>query len=341
MQQTIASNQVVTGIIDGDGHIFERDDDFYPYLQHKYPRHALTHYYLFPTLDGRRRVGRGNEWGFSPEAWLSFLDHAGISETVLYPTAGLGFAFLTDPVWANDLARAYNDYIADAYLKASPRFKAVGIIPIQDPNAAAQELHRIVTELGMLGAVLPAVGLPVYYGDRSFDPLYEVAQRLGTLLGVHGAPRLGVGLDNFRSAPPAALLAHPFSQMSQFMHMMTEQVFERFPNLKVAFLEAGCGWLPYLLERLDRSARPGRTPATQQIMDHPIYFHAELEEDHGIAATVSMIGDDRLTYASDFPHEGVDDIVNTLNEFLNRADVSQTLKEKILRNNIKAMYSLG
>ncbi len=46
---------VVTKIIDGDGHIYERDEDIIPYLQGKYPEDTLRTYYLFPTLDGWRR----------------------------------------------------------------------------------------------------------------------------------------------------------------------------------------------------------------------------------------------------------------------------------------------
>ena len=51
------------GIIDGDGHFFEQDRLLYPYLAAKYKPYQLANYYLFPDLDGQRRLGRGAEWG--------------------------------------------------------------------------------------------------------------------------------------------------------------------------------------------------------------------------------------------------------------------------------------
>ena len=115
------------------------------------------------------------------------MDAAGISESVLYPTLGLAFAYARDPDWATDLARAYNDYVYDHFLTRNARLKAVALLPVQAPRAAAAELRRAIHELGMVGGLLPTPGLNVGYGDPCFDPLYEAAQALGTMLGVHGA----------------------------------------------------------------------------------------------------------------------------------------------------------
>jgi hypothetical protein len=66
MATTIArATPMVTKIIDGDGHIYERDEDIIPYLRGKYPEETLRTYYLFPTLDGWRR-GRSCPW---PSLW--------------------------------------------------------------------------------------------------------------------------------------------------------------------------------------------------------------------------------------------------------------------------------
>jgi hypothetical protein len=67
-------------------------------------------YYLFPTLDGWRRAG-GGTFGWDMEGWHQFMDWAGISSTVLYPTVGLGYGVAKEPEWAADLARVYNDYV--------------------------------------------------------------------------------------------------------------------------------------------------------------------------------------------------------------------------------------
>jgi hypothetical protein len=65
---TPTSQTVVTGIIDGDGHIRERDEDLYPYFGAKYPLERLRNYYLFPTLDGWRSIGKINHFSRAPRA---------------------------------------------------------------------------------------------------------------------------------------------------------------------------------------------------------------------------------------------------------------------------------
>ncbi len=340
-----ATQRVVTKVIDGDGHIYERDEDIIPYLRGKYPEEALRTYYLFPTLDGWRRGLPPRGHRYDAEGWSQFMDDAGISEAVIYPTLGLAFAYARDPTWAADLARAYNDYVHDHFLTPNARLKAVALLPVQAPRAAAAELCRAISELGMVGGLLPTPGLNVGYGDPCFDPLYEAAQALGTMLAVHGAARqhgIGVNLDYVGAdGAQAFVLAHSFGQMSQFTHMIFGRVFERFPRLKVAFLEAGCGWVPYLMERIDRrTERTGRRLATEQVRDHPIYFHAELAERQVLPLALSVVGEDRLIYASDFPHEPDDEIMEVLEEFLAREDVSQSAKQKILCDNIEALYAL-
>jgi predicted TIM-barrel fold metal-dependent hydrolase len=342
---TVRATPVVTKIIDGDGHIYERDEDIIPYLQGKYPEDTLRTYYLFPTLDGWRRglPPRGHRCDVA--GWSQFMDDTGISEALLYPTLGLAFAYARDPIWAADLARAYNDYVYDHFLMRNARLKAVALLPVQAPRAAAAELRRAINELGMVGGLLPTPGLTVDYGDPGFDPLYEAAQALGTMLAVHGAARqhgIGINLDYVGAdGGQAFVLAHSFDQMSQFTHMIFGRDFERFPYLKVAFLEAGCGWVPYLIERIDRrTERSGRRLATEQVRDHPVYFHAELAERQGLPLALAVVGEDRFPYASDFPHEPDDEIVEVLEAFLAREDVSQSAKQKILCENITALYAL-
>jgi uncharacterized protein len=109
-----------------------------------------------------------------PKEWLGFLDDVGLESTVLYPTAGVGSSNIVNPDWAIDAARAYNDWLHETYLQQSPRFRGLALLPqpVLNPTAAAEELDRAVTKLGMCGAVLtlkqparPAAGV----ADPSFD----------------------------------------------------------------------------------------------------------------------------------------------------------------------------
>src|SRR5439155_1341043 len=90
-------------------------------------------------------------------------------------------------------------------------------------------------------------------GDERFTPIYEEAQRLDVMLGIHasGSHLGGAGVELFPRFIQAHTCSHPFGQMRQLTSMIFEGVVERFPDLRLAFLEAGAGWAPYWMERMD------------------------------------------------------------------------------------------
>ena len=99
------------------------------------------------------------------------------------------------------------------------------------------------------------------------------------------------------------------------------------------------GALPHRADR-PRTERTGRRLATEQVRNHPVYFHAELAEQQVLPLALSVVGEDRFLYASDFPHEPDDEIMEVLEAFLAREDVSQAAKQKLLCENIEALYML-
>src|SRR5207253_4185711 len=82
--------------------------------------------------------------------------------------------------WAIELARAYNNWIYDTYLSKSSRFKAMGLIPLQEPAEAVIELRRIVRDLGFCGAMLPSMGANMpHLGSEKYWPIYGEAEQIG------------------------------------------------------------------------------------------------------------------------------------------------------------------
>ena len=158
----------------------------------------------------------------------------GIDRTVIYPTAALGVGYIQDPEWAVVACRAYNDMIADRYIKFDRRLGAVAVLPIQDIEESAKELRRAVKDLHMAGGVLAPAGFPKPLGAAYFDPLYREAEKLGCPLAIHGAPSKGLGFDFFQSLIEARTLSHPFLQMIQLTSIVLEGVLERFPKLTLA-----------------------------------------------------------------------------------------------------------
>jgi predicted TIM-barrel fold metal-dependent hydrolase len=342
-------------VIDADGHVIESDQQLLAYLPPPYTgQDQMLSYPFFPTLDGWHRTARRitDPKGVHHERptasdWLVFLDQAHIAATVLFPTAGLAFGLIADPEWATALARGYNDWLYDRFLKANPsRLYGIALIPVQDPSEAARELRRAVSELGMVGAVLPAVGLARAYGAPEFRPIYEAAQELDVMLAVHGAPSHNLGLERFQRLIEVRTLTHPLSQMIQLTSMMFGGVFDRFPRLRVAYCEAGACWVPMIAERMDREygARSTQAPDLKQrpsehLRSGRIFVHCELDE-LGLVDALKWLPDDAFFCASDYPHELKEEFPASLEEFRQRPDIPLAAKRKILWDNPLRLYRL-
>ncbi len=338
-------------VIDADGHVIEDDEALLPYLEPPYRgRKDLLTAPFFPSLDGWHRAALRIADGKSRDierpdasAWVDFMDQAEIEWAVLYPTNGLGYGLIKQVEWAVALARAYNNWLHDQFLSRSPRLKGAALIPLQEISEAVKELRRAVTQLGMVGAILPAVGLRRPLGDASYNPIYEEAQALGCMLAVHGAPAQQLGFDFFERFIQARL-NHPLSQIIQFTSMIFEGVPDRFPRLRLAFMEAGCGWVPYLIDRMDRDFEhrsrqaPHLTkPPSEHVRSGQIFFHCETEEST-LPYAIKLLGAERFFIASDFPHEPADEIREAIGEFLRRSDLNDEIKHALLYRNPTRLY---
>src|SRR5712692_1620279 len=98
------SGATKTKVVDGDGHIIERDAELFEFLEPPYRgNNALLGFPFFPTLDGFQRgaiIARNGifkEYSIDARSWVDFIDQVGIESTVLYPTAGLAFGLIQDP----------------------------------------------------------------------------------------------------------------------------------------------------------------------------------------------------------------------------------------------------
>ena len=251
--------------VDADGHIMEPESELNEFVDDAFlGRGRLSFRQMLPSLDRfhtprTRTVEQQGTFdaGVGPERWLEFLEKTGIECSVLYPTAGLSYGQVHFPEWAAAYARAYNDWLADRYMKFSDRFKGVALIPLQDVAASVAELRRAVGDLGMVAAMLPSNGLDRHFGSEQFWPLYEEAEKLGCALAVHGGCYGDLGFNSFKVFPATRALGMPFPLAIHMTGMMSEGVFDRFPDLRVGFLEGGTAWIPLVLDRLNREVEYG------------------------------------------------------------------------------------
>jgi predicted TIM-barrel fold metal-dependent hydrolase len=235
-------------------------------------------------------------------------------------------------------------------MRVSPRLLGVALLPVQDVSAAVEELHHAVNDLGMPAALLPAANVAGKgFGHPEFRPLLAEAERLGCPLAIHGAPSKGFGFDYFDTFIKVHTLEHPFAVLIQLTDMMFSGVFEQFPSLKIAYLECGAGWLPYMMDRFDEEyERRGKRDAplltrlpSEYLRDGNIYVSCEVEE-RTLPYVLSQIGDDRVFFASDYPHEREHaQYLHDIPEFMERTDLSDAVKRKVLRENALRFYRLN
>ena len=200
--------------------------------------------------------------------WGEFLDATGLNRRWSMPTGGLAHGLIQDRHWSVALSRAYNNWLCETYINADARIKSLALLPVQDVGEAVLELRRGVEKLGLSGGLLPAVTYTRKpYGHPDFLPIIEEAERLNVPLAIHAGPQSHLGLEVFEKHIEAHVLTHPVPIMGRLISLVYNGVFERCPKVRMVFLEAGAGWVPFLMERMDYEykARPGAAPDLKRL----------------------------------------------------------------------------
>jgi hypothetical protein len=272
---------------------------------------------------------------------------------VLYPTIALAYGLMREVGFATATATAYNNWLEAEYTKKDNRLYGVGLMPVENPEGAIKEMRRCKRErknfVAMLWPSVTASGKT--YGDPSFWPVYEEAEKLDMPIALHGAPSLGFGFDLFRPFVKVHTLEHPVPLFVQLTDIIFSGVFDDFPKLRIAFLEGGSSWVPFMIDRLDYEYETVQGMEVRKKVRHtPSYYLTETENfwvscemgERAMKHTVAMMGPDRIFYASDFPHEPTEQaLLEDIPDFLARTDLDDAVKAKVLYHNAKKFYRLG
>ena len=334
-------------VIDADGHVTETWEQIARHLEEPYRRRPLLTSF-FPQ-DGwdRRLLGTKGDWAGDASSWEKALDSGGMSVSVLYPTLGLNLQFVRDPEWAVVLARAYNTMLFKELTGQSKRLKAVALLPLQDPEAAAQ---RVATRVRRARCGSEECSPPTARCWATSASIRSTRSPNVSAfpLGVHaaGSDAGFGGAEPFPKFIQAHTCSHALAQMRQITSMMFDGIPVRFPELKLAFLEAGAGWVPYFLQRMDEEwEKRGHVEATiltrsptEYVRAGPIYFSCEADEPL-LPQAAQWVGDDRIFYASDYPHWD-HSYPRSVHELGERTDLTEAQKRLVLADNARRFYGL-
>jgi predicted TIM-barrel fold metal-dependent hydrolase len=272
---------------------------------------------------------------------LEDMDSEGIDVSVLYPTLFLGIQNEPDADFAAVQCQAYNDWLSDHASDSGGRLWGAAVVPQQDIQLAAREIRRAAKLPGMKAAFIrpnPTEDWKPFH-HTVYDPLWEAACDTGMPLGLHpflaadlpGAC-LGLRLNEAADTTIQALdrntetvpgsqrsvtanifftqaIANPFDMMNSLTFLLAGGVCERYPDLRLIFLESNGGWIVPWLERLDHHYEVFDWDVPVLKMEPSEYFRRQCwisfdtdESTLAFTANSPLVGADRIIWASDYPH---------------------------------------
>lgn len=238
---------------------------------------------------------------------LAAMDEAGISAQILSPNP-LTYLHFIPPADAITYCRKHNDELAEIARANPDRLGGFASLPLQDPSAAAEELDRSITDLGLLGAYVGTdPGRPL--DDPTMDEVYAACVELDAPLLMHPAPS---GLDGplrdprMRRFDLDLVIEFSYEELIAVATVIFGGVLQRHPDLDLCISHAG-GSTPMHVAKLEKLAE--RRPSSPEWLKEPGAFRAELQklwfdlhvtgDDERVFAT-SQLGTDRLVFGTNF-----------------------------------------
>lgn len=294
--------------------------------------------------------------GYDPAARLAVMDDEKIDVALLYPTIGIAWEGLVEsPELATAYSRAYNRWIVDFCSHDRRRLVPIAHICLKDPEGAVEEVKRARRD-GCAGVYLSPD--PISRAGRQFDdpalvPFWETVQDLDMPIAFHVVARHQSPLEDYmgggdpRAAGGTVVFAFTFlalDVMAAFTSLMTRGMFEKYPRLKCAVLEAGSNWITAWLDRMDHKTEVMHAFTPMKLLPSE-YFKRQClisaEPDESITAAVAEhLGEDYVIWASDYPH--LDASFNVVGEIREKiAGLTESAQRKILGENAVRFYGLS
>jgi uncharacterized protein len=239
------------------------------------------------------------------------MESMSIDVQVVFPQPMLEIGLHPRPEVATQLLMAYNRWFTETILGPDPRIKTMLGLPFENPEASLRTVREYADHPGVIGFLVTSQR-SVGVHRNEYMPLYAELQERGKPLGFHAGPNQN---DSMTSTMNKFLSAHAISFVTCNMTHMTNWVIngmgERFPNLKVIWIESGLAWVPFMMQRLDheyqlrQSDAPLLTKMPSDYMREMYYTSQPLEvTDFGLLESTfrAVDAEHTLLYSSDWPH---------------------------------------
>lgn len=313
-----------TIIVSADSHMLETDcwvDRFPAHLKDKAPRMEFRDGGWHFSTDGKPMMRSKdivplceamecNPGLTDIEVRLRDLDTEGVEKELIFPQRLFGLYMMTDMEMREEIFGAYNEAIAEQCAKAPGRLYPVMVPNYWNPPQAKESVVRC-KELGARCLMVPInprkdlAGEPILYNDPKMDSLWEAVAESGIPLCFH------IG-ENIPTGAPGATGTFVLAQMGGFRQnwgMLTfAGVFDRFPKLKVVFVEGGISWVASMLHDADMIYNSFSSSVSPKLKHPPSWYwrnhcYATFMTDPVGLEVLHRIGADRVMWSSDYPHQ--------------------------------------
>ena len=242
-----------------------------------------------------------------------------VDASICYPNVlprfcGQAFLERQDKELALLCVRAYNDWMIDEWSAGDGKGRLIPLtlIPLWDANLAAAEVRRCADKGSFAVAFTEnptPLGLPsVHDADRFWDPFFRACEETDTIINMH----IGSSSRMPSTSPDAPFIVSSVltfqNAMGSLVDYLFSGVFDRFPNMKIAYAEGQVGWMPYVLERADklweeRSDNAFGTNLTRPPSSYvPGHIWGCVFDDETGMANRHVIGMDQICFEVDYPH---------------------------------------
>lgn len=305
-------------------------------------RHEAHGELEFIVGHGKRILINSPKIRYSPEQRLADMDAEGTDVQVVSIHTPL-FPYHWETAEAIQASKEVNDEISAMTKQWPDRFAGLATLPVQDVDAAIDELERAVKTLGLKGAELDMVVNGLNWDEPGFLPLFKAAESLGALLFFHPQPQ-----DNIVAVERTLKYGLPNSVgvvMEDALMVATlifSGILDECPNLNVCIAHGG-GGACFGMGRLDHGWQV-RSEARVNILKPPsayqnqIYYDFLTGSEAGLRFLIDSVGADRIVIGSDWPFVGWDPSPSGWLEGLQSLSMAE--KEKIAWKNLEALLGI-
>lgn len=244
-------------------------------------------------------------------------DHAvdGIDAEVIFPNKGLAMWATPDPEFASAQCRVWNEWAWEEFGEHNDRLAPVAAIATGDLAGCMAEIER-TAKLGFKALTLPCKPIwgghdidHVNYNLPHFDPMWALIEETGMPMTFHVSTGRDPRASRGNGGAVINYVTHSLAPtIEPVANLCASGVLERFPKLKFATIEAGIGWVPWLLEAMDEAYKKHHMWVRPKLQGLPSdYFRAHggatfQEDGPGLDLAAKYNLTDNFMWANDYPH---------------------------------------